>query len=370
MVFLVAFLAIILVILGVTIRNNVRSMQNAGATLPPTATATPLVVEAQAIDEESAAQDSPVATTVAIPSISMSLSGPDSVSSGNIRMFELILRHSAPIGVLALEIRVPTVHLQVAQDAYPEQSGLQVFNELGEGRVEINEVSPDGLLRYRIVDIGASSDENRTLLAIPLEGILEGFGELTIQSAEYLSPDGRWGDIAIEPGTLMIYVEEGGGAPTSTPTATPPPQPTPVGDLPTPTPLPGATPTPPCGAPTLPPLSEVVDTPITPQPGSIYYRIQPGQTLYRLSQSFEVTVEEIMAANDLTDVQAVPAGALLRIPTYPPEGQAAYLVSSKETLYSIAKAFGCTVEELGMLNAIGPTQYSALEVGDYLVLLP
>jgi LysM repeat protein len=326
-----------------------------------------VAVEAQTVGEAAVAQDSPVATAEAVPTIGLTLSGPTSIPLEGLGMVTLILRHSEPIGELGVEITIPILHMRVAQDADPERPGVQVITEMREGLVELNEVGDDGVLRYRIVGIGSSTAPTRTLLAIPLRGVTEGYGDLAIQNAEYLSPDGRIGNIAMEPDSLIISVEDQ-MAPTPTPTSVV--MPTPTTDLPTPT-LPSDTvATPSCDYPSLPPLSEVVDTPITPQPGSIYYRIQHGQTLYRLSQSFDVSVETIMAANDLTDVQAVPAGALLRIPTSPPEGQAAYLVSSKETLYSIAKAFGCTVEELGMLNAIGPTEYGSLDVGDYLVLLP
>ncbi len=364
-VLLVTFLVIGALVLIVNINNRATSEQAPDTV--PTPTEIPGAAEIQAVDE-TVVQDSPVATAEAVPTIGLTLSGPTSIPLERIGVVTLILRHSDPIGVLGVEITIPILHMRVAEDADPGRPGLQVYTELGEGVVELNEVDNNGVLRYRIVDIGPSTAPTRTLLTIPLRGVTEGYGDLAIQNAEYFSPDGREGAIALEPDSLIISVEDRDVVPTPTPTSVV--MPTPTSDLPTPTPPPDTGAAPPCDHPPLPPLSEVVDTPITPQPDSIYYRIQHGQTLYRLSQSFGVSVEAIMIANDITDAQAVPAGALLRIPTLPPEGQAAYLVSSKETLYGIARAFGCTVEELGLLNALGPTEYGNLEVGEYLVLLP
>ena len=54
----------------------------------------------------------------------------------------------------------------------------------------------------------------------------------------------------------------------------------------------------------------------TPGPGlPTVYRIRPGDTLLTIAAQFGVTVEEIMAANDLTDPDRIQAGQELIIPT-------------------------------------------------------
>lgn len=46
-----------------------------------------------------------------------------------------------------------------------------------------------------------------------------------------------------------------------------------------------------------------------------HHLVRPGQTLYSISKQYEVTVEDILAANpSITDVSAVPTGTLLTIP--------------------------------------------------------
>lgn len=172
-------------------------------------------------------------------------------------------------------------------------------------------------------------------------------------------------------------------SPTVEPTETSQPSPTPTPATSEPTPTEDATPTmvaTPTSGPTptslptspapLPPLSEVIKEPIEPVPDSIYYRIQPKQTIYRLSRMFGTTVEAIVDANDIEDVQSVRMGTVLRIPVSPPVGKTAYFVSTKETLYSIAHAFGLTVEALADLNQIPATSYDDIEIGEWMILLP
>jgi LysM repeat protein len=67
-------------------------------------------------------------------------------------------------------------------------------------------------------------------------------------------------------------------------------------------------------------------------------------------------------------VRQIPTGMLLRIPVPSPKGQAAYLVSTGETLYGIAGSLGMTVEQIAHLNAIAPPYH--LTIGQYLMLIP
>lgn len=48
--------------------------------------------------------------------------------------------------------------------------------------------------------------------------------------------------------------------------------------------------------------------------GGPVHVLKPGETIYRLSRYYEVPVEDILRANGIRDVSAVPVGARLRIP--------------------------------------------------------
>ncbi len=95
-------------------------------------------------------------------------------------------------------------------------------------------------------------------------------------------------------------------SPTPAPTATPTPIPT---ASPSPTPAPTATPTP---APTATP-TPVSKTP-TPKPTVRTYRVQSGDTLSSIAQRFGVSLQALIAANNLPDPNNLSIGQVLIIP--------------------------------------------------------
>ena len=71
---------------------------------------------------------------------------------------------------------------------------------------------------------------------------------------------------------------------------------------------------------TLPPIAitaeaiaQATDTPV-PEEGPPVHVVQPGDTLGNLSQFYDVTIEDIMAANDLTNADFLFVGQQLAIP--------------------------------------------------------
>lgn len=78
-----------------------------------------------------------------------------------------------------------------------------------------------------------------------------------------------------------------------------------------------------CGEPatggaTLPPIATTSTTSTTVfVPTTIvyvYHEVQSGETLFKIAENYGVTVDEIIAANDLIDPDHIEAGATLRIP--------------------------------------------------------
>lgn len=109
------------------------------------------------------------------------------------------------------------------------------------------------------------------------------------------------------------------------------------------------------------------------QQGGSFHTIVSGETLYRLSQNYKVSVRAIMDANPGLSATNFKAGQVIRIPEanektalqpsqQQPEEQAIpqavkpkvremHKVKSGETIYSIAKKYGVTEEELLSANS-------------------
>jgi len=126
------------------------------------------------------------------------------------------------------------------------------------------------------------------------------------------------------------------------------------------TPTPGMTPPPPTVAPaeeTPTPSPLPTDTP--PVPGALTYTVQAGDTLYSIAKRYNVTVDEIMALNGITDPTAISVGQVLTIrpgavpPTTPgPPQETVHIVQRGENLFRIALRYGTTVQAIANRNNI------------------
>jgi LysM repeat protein len=137
--------------------------------------------------------------------------------------------------------------------------------------------------------------------------------------------------------------------------------------LPTPTPTATAPAVPATPLPTAPP----VITPDVPQ--VTYHTVQPGETLWDIANQYGVTVDALVAANELLNPDALEPGERLVIPqsedtggeasvTAGPTpgaqgdegGQRTHTVAAGDTLWSIAVEYGTTVDEIARLNDLDP----------------
>lgn len=83
--------------------------------------------------------------------------------------------------------------------------------------------------------------------------------------------------------------------------------------------------------------------------------VQSGDSLYKIAQRYNVTVNEIKAANNITS-DLLNIGQILKIPT---EKQAiTHVVQSGDTLYGIAQRYNTTVSDLINKNKLGSTSLS------------
>jgi LysM repeat protein len=83
------------------------------------------------------------------------------------------------------------------------------------------------------------------------------------------------------------------------------------------------------------------------------YVMQPGDTLYEVTQQCRVRLPDLMAANpQIDDIDSIPVGTRLDIPgasgarAVAPEPNGTHVISPGDTLFSLAEDYGTTVDAL------------------------
>lgn len=99
-----------------------------------------------------------------------------------------------------------------------------------------------------------------------------------------------------------------------------------------------------------------------PAQGQTVHIVQPGETLFRIAQTYGVTVDDLVAANNLVDRNLISVGQQLIIPASGatattevsplPTHSTAYIVQPGDTLSLIAQRFSTTVEAIAQANGI------------------
>ncbi|MDR0759787.1 MAG: LysM peptidoglycan-binding domain-containing protein [Treponema sp.] len=103
--------------------------------------------------------------------------------------------------------------------------------------------------------------------------------------------------------------------------------------------------------------------------------MQKGETIYSIARSYGVTVQEVLDLNGITDPRQVQAGRRIRIPrktgasdqAAPAAGTGDFIhhqAARGEAFYGIARRYGITVEELKALNNLAEDY--VLKAGDWL----
>jgi LysM repeat protein len=106
----------------------------------------------------------------------------------------------------------------------------------------------------------------------------------------------------------------------------------------------------------------------SPLPVPRLYSVQEGDTLFDIAQKFDVTVESIVALNQISDPALIRPGQMLYIPDSNPRSVTAptpvnpgpgpqtssfkYTVQEGDTLFDIALKYGVTIESVVTLNEI------------------
>ena len=107
----------------------------------------------------------------------------------------------------------------------------------------------------------------------------------------------------------------------------------------------------------------------TPPEGSEgdYYVVKKGDSLWSIAKKLGVTVQQLRDVNNLTS-DILQVGQVLKIPngeSSPPNTSTTYTVKSGDSLWSIARDFGVTIQELREANNLTS---DILQIGQVLVI--
>ena len=112
------------------------------------------------------------------------------------------------------------------------------------------------------------------------------------------------------------------------------------------------------------PVEEEPTIPPIEQP-YIIYTVQKGDSLWKISQRYKVPVNDITAFNNLSNIN-LKIGDELRIPITNMETEVTYTVKRGDTLWSIAKDFEVSVDDIKNVNNLTT---NLLTVGQNLIIL-
>jgi LysM repeat protein len=186
------------------------------------------------------------------------------------------------------------------------------------------------------------------LFTATFKGKADGLTNLVFADIKLAKSDGT--AIAVTVQNAQIQVGSPGAqtpTPTSTPTSTPTPTATVPGTTPTATsPVPTSTPTPTA----------------TPVPGgTVIHVVRTGDTLYSLARRYGTTVQAIAQVNGIANTSYIRVGQQLTIPRpgsvtpvppTPGPSPTTYVVQRGDTLYSIARRYGTSVQAIAVANHI------------------
>jgi LysM repeat protein len=258
------------------------------------------------------------------------------------------------------------------EDDDPAQSGVQITSgEIPNPEFTVQNTvdNSNGGLDYAVVQLAPRppASGSGVVATIRFRGVREGSSAIRFSSAKLASPDGEEIAVTLQEGAIVVVSAP---LPTTPAPTTTSPSPTAITSTPPPatvTPLPAtATPlaTP---APTASPVPPSVAAPTISACPALYV-VRTKDTAFSIARRFGISLEALAAANNLSPPSAIKIGQLLVLPGVPGPTASAHVVQAGDTLYSIARRYGTSVETIAALNQIPHPWHARL--GQTLLLCP
>ncbi len=121
------------------------------------------------------------------------------------------------------------------------------------------------------------------------------------------------------------------------------------------------------------------EEPVTSPTGETTHVVKSGETLGHIAEQYDVSIEDIAAANNITDLDSLEVGQTLIIKagaavesggdgTTPESGEQVHVVQAGDNLFRIGLRYGFTAEELAAYNNI--LDVTRIDVGQIIKIPP
>ncbi len=294
-------------------RPSPRPTQSGPPTASPTATALPPLPPAAT---------SPGGTVVRI------VPAPQQIEGGQTSTAEIRVENVAGLWGAEIQLQFDPMLLQV-QDADPGTEGVQIQTGFFPSPDFVAENKVDntaGIISYALTQLAPREPVNGSgqLASITFQAVNQGNSDLTLSVVKLATNQGQ-PILAISQGSQIVVV---GGE------------------------LPSAAVSPVSSSPIAAPTLQA--TPSTPPISGNYYVVQRGDTLYSIARRYGVSVWELAAYNNISNIHYIYVGQVLLIPgTKSALARGDYYVVKRgDTLYSIARRYGVSAWQLASYNNI------------------
>ena len=111
-------------------------------------------------------------------------------------------------------------------------------------------------------------------------------------------------------------------------------------------------------------IGQIIKLPSTSSTASDTYIVKKGDSLYSIARTYNTSVDKLKEINNLTS-NALAIGQVLKLPSSNASENVVYTVKKGDSLYSIAREYGTTVDAIKKLNNITS---NTLSIGQTLLL--
>ena len=111
-------------------------------------------------------------------------------------------------------------------------------------------------------------------------------------------------------------------------------------------------------------IGQIIKLPSTSNVASDTYIVKKGDSLYSIARTYNTSVDKLKEINNLTS-NALAIGQVLKLPSSNASENVVYTVKKGDSLYSIAREYGTTVDAIKKLNNITS---NTLSIGQKLLL--